>query len=66
MPESTDTYPPDDLVTSSEAAALGRVSKVTILRAVKAGRLTPLRTPGGHFRFRRADVEALLSAEAGA
>lgn len=64
MPESTDTYDPDELVTSAEAAEIGRVSKMTILRAVKAGKITPLRTPGGHFRFRRSDVEALLKATA--
>lgn len=64
MPQDTDTYDPDDLVTSAEAAVLGRVSKMTILRAVKAGKLTPLRTPGGHFRFRRGDIDKLLSKAA--
>ena len=62
MPPDTDTYESDDLITSAEAAKIGHVSKITIHRAVKAGKLTPLRTPGGHFRFRRSDVEALLAA----
>ncbi|WP_293002665.1 helix-turn-helix domain-containing protein [Mycobacterium sp.] len=66
MPSDTDTHDPDDLVTSAEAARLGRVSKITIHRAVKAGKLTPLRTPGGHFRFRRSDIEALLTEQASA
>lgn len=66
MPGDTDTYDPDELVTSAEAAKIGHVSKITIHRAVKAGKITPLRTPGGHFRFRRADVEALLASEASA
>ncbi len=66
MPSDTDTYDPDELLTSAEAAKAGHVSKITIHRAVKAGKLKALRTPGGHFRFRRADVEALLSAEASA
>ena len=56
----------DELVTSAEAAQIGKVSRVTIHRAVKAGKLVPLRTPGGHFRFRRAEVEALLRTEASA
>ena len=51
------------LLTSAEAAALGGVSKMTILRAVRAGKLSPFRTPGGHFRFRRADIEELLLAD---
>lgn len=57
------TSDPDDLLTSAEAAKIGNVSKITIHRAVKAGKLTPLRTPGGHFRFRRSDIEKLLTAE---
>lgn len=66
MPTGTDTYDPEDLVTSAEAARLGNVSRITIHRAVKAGKLTPLRTPGGHFRFRRGEVEALLAGRASA
>lgn len=66
MPHQMHASDLDDLITSAEAARIINVSKITIHRAVKAGRLTPLRTPGGHFRFRRADVEALLNAEASA
>jgi len=63
MPDDTDAYAPDELVTSAEAARLGKVSKITILRAARAGKLKPLRTPGGHFRFRRSDVEAMLAED---
>lgn len=66
MPDDEDTYDSDELVTSAEAADISGVSKMTILRAVKAGKLKPLRTPGGHFRFRRGDVDKLLSTEASA
>ena len=66
MAERSDTYESDGLLTTAEAAKRIGVSKMTVTRAVKAGRLTPLRTPGGHFRFRRADIEALLRAEASA
>lgn len=63
MSDDTDTYSPDDLLTSAEVADLARISRATIGRAVKKGRLTPLRTPGGHFRFRRSDVDALLAGD---
>lgn len=63
MSENTDTYSADDLVTSAEAAELTGVSKMTILRAVKAGRIKPLKTPGGHFRFRRGDITALMAGD---
>lgn len=66
MPPDTSTYTPDELLTTAEVAELAKISKVTVTRAVKAGRLTPLRTPGGHFRFRRSDVDALLTGEASA
>lgn len=46
----------------SEAARIARVSRSTLLRAEKTGRITPLRTPGGHRRYRRTDAEQLLSA----
>ena len=59
-----DTYDPDELLTSAQVQRLANISKSTVSRAVKDGRLKPLRTPGGHFRFRRSDVEKLLTAEA--
>ena len=45
------------------AAELG-VSLNTLRRWSDAGKLTCYRSPGGHRRYRRADVEALLRAEA--
>lgn len=56
----THTYSGDDLLTSAEVMEMARISKSTLMRAVKAGKLTPSRTPGGHFRFRRGDIETLL------
>ena len=44
------------------AAELG-VSLNTLRRWSDAGKLTVYRSPGGHRRYRRADVEALLRAE---
>lgn len=63
MPADTDTYLGDELLTTREASKVAHVSVATIRRAVDAGKLIPLRTPGGHFRFRRSDVEALLTSE---
>lgn len=64
MPENTDAYVPDDLLTSAEVAEKARISRATLARAVKRGDIVPLRTPGGHFRFRRSDVDALLTRTA--
>ncbi len=46
------------------AAELG-VSLNTLRRWSDAGKLTCYRSPGGHRRYRRGDVEALLRAETG-
>lgn len=64
MAKRSDSYDPEELLTTAEVAKIARISKMTVTRAVKAGRIKPLRTPGGHFRFRRGDVDALLSTEA--
>jgi excisionase family DNA binding protein len=50
----------EELLTSTEAARLLRVSKSTIARYVRLGQLRAYRLPSGYLRFRREDVEALL------
>lgn len=52
-----------ELLTVGEAATTAGVHVDTIKRWEKAGLITSLRTPVGHRRFRRADVEKLLSTE---
>jgi excisionase family DNA binding protein len=53
--------PPDErLLTPSEVAALFRVDPKTVTRWAKAGRLTSIRTLGGHRRFREKEVLDLL------
>jgi excisionase family DNA binding protein len=47
------------LLNRREVAALFGVAPRTITRWATSGRLTPLRTPGGHFRFRADEVDAL-------
>lgn len=45
-----------------EAAALVGVHVDTLKRWEKAGRISSFRTPLGHRRYNRADVEALLTS----
>lgn len=43
----------------SSPAAVGRligVSKMTILREIERGAITPIRTPGGHYRIERKEA----------
>ena len=57
----TDVLNDDPLLTCVEVAALFRVDPKTVSRWAKAGRLQSIKTPGGHVRFRRSDVEPLLN-----
>ncbi len=59
-PHRTNQDAPDDLLTSHEAAAFIGVSVRSLTRWEEDGHITALRTPGGHRRYRRRDVEALL------
>ena len=49
------------LLTPGEVAALFRVDPKTVTRWASAGRLGSIRTPGGHRRFREAEVHELLA-----
>lgn len=51
-----------DLMSPSEVAALFRVDPKTVTRWAKAGKLTFVRTMGGHRRFPRAEINALFSS----
>ncbi len=48
------------LLTPAEVAALFRVDPKTVTRWAKAGKLTAIRTLGGHRRYRQSEVQALL------
>lgn len=52
----------DPLLTPSEVAALFRVDPKTVTRWAQAGKLTSVRTLGGHRRYRSSDVRALLES----
>ena len=53
----------DRLLTPGEVAALFRVDPKTVTRWAAAGRISSIRTPGGHRRFRESEVRALLEGE---
>ncbi|MFN2536977.1 MAG: BldC family transcriptional regulator [Mycobacteriales bacterium] len=53
----------DRLLTPGEVATLFRVDPKTVTRWASAGRIGPIRTPGGHRRFRESEVRALLRGE---
>ena len=54
---------PEDLLTPAEVAALFRVDPKTVNRWAKTGKLTSLRTLGGHRRYRESEVRNLLGRE---
>jgi excisionase family DNA binding protein len=47
------------LLTPGEVAALSK----TVTRWAASGRITSIRTPGGHRRFRESEVRALLRGD---
>ena len=55
-----DTQARGRLLTPGEVAALFRVDPKTVTRWAAAGRISSIRTPGGHRRFRESEVRALL------
>ena len=50
------------LLTPAEVASLFRVDPKTVTRWAKAGKLTSIRTLGGHRRYKESEVKALLGA----
>ena len=51
---------PEQLLTPSEVAALFRVNPKTVTRWARAGKLTAIRTLGGHRRFRVSEIRRCL------
>jgi excisionase family DNA binding protein len=54
----------EDLLRPREVAAIFGLRTSTIARWAREGRLTPLRTPGGHRRYSRAAIRDVLAADA--
>ena len=53
------------LLTPAEVASLFRVDPKTVTRWAKAGKLTSIRTLGGHRRYIDSEVKALLNTVTG-
>jgi excisionase family DNA binding protein len=51
---------PEELLTPSEVASLFRVDPKTVTRWAKAGKLSCVKTLGGHRRYLASEVNALL------
>ncbi len=50
----------DTLLTPAEVAALFRVNPKTVTRWARAGKITAIRTLGGHRRFRASEIRRCL------
>jgi excisionase family DNA binding protein len=50
----------DPLLTPADVAQMFKVDPKTVSRWARAGRLPSSKTPGGHIRFRRSVIVALL------
>ena len=55
----------ETLLTPAEVASLFRVDPKTVTRLAKAGKLTAVRTLGGHRRYRQSEVQSLLNLNTG-
>ena len=51
----------ESLLTPAEVAAMFRVDPKTVTRWAKAGKLSSIRTLGGHRRYRESEVQELLA-----
>jgi len=60
MAQTDDFDAPEALLTPSEVAALFRVNPKTVTRWARAGKLTAIRTLGGHRRFRVSEIRRCL------
>lgn len=55
----------ETLLTPAEVATLFRVDPKTVTRWAKAGKLSSIRTLGGHRRYRESEVMGLLEGAGG-
>lgn len=51
----------EPLLTPAEVATMFRVDPKTVTRWAKAGKLTSIRTLGGHRRYKESEVRSLLT-----
>lgn len=55
-----DAHEPEQLLTPSEVAAMFRVNPKTVTRWARAGKISAIRTLGGHRRFRASEIRRFL------
>jgi excisionase family DNA binding protein len=60
MAQTDDFDAPEALLTPSEVAALFRVNPKTVTRWARAGKISAIRTLGGHRRFRASEIRKFL------
>ena len=60
MASDDEIGPREALLTPSEVAQLFRVNPKTVTRWARAGKLTAIRTLGGHRRFRASEIKRCL------
>jgi len=63
MKELAMPVPPEKFLTPGEVAALFRVDPKTVTRWASSGRITSIKTPGGHRRFREREIMAMLNGD---
>ena len=55
-----DRNAPDALLTPAEVAQMFRVNPKTVTRWARAGKITAIRTLGGHRRFKASEIRRFL------
>lgn len=51
----------EELLTPSEVAKMFRVNPKTVTRWARSGKISAIRTLGGHRRFRASEIEKFLA-----
>jgi len=59
-PDARGPHDPDELLTPSEVAAMFRVNPKTVTRWHRTGKVSAIRTLGGHRRFHASEIRRLL------
>ena len=60
MAKHDNFHAPESLLTPSEVAALFLVNPMTVTRGARSGKLTAIRTLGGHRRFKSSEIRRCL------
>ena len=60
-PVRTKIKPENRLLTPAEVAAMLRVDPKTVTRWARGGKLSSIRTPGGHRRYSESEVRGFLN-----